>query len=96
MNVHAKTALTEPARIRRWQLSEAGTRKATTVDALSVNGRCESTITGTSRSDTVPPNLTDLGIFEEKEETRRPSRVTGCLGRSNYIKKVGHTARLCH
>jgi hypothetical protein len=28
MNVHAKTTLTEPARPRRWQLSEAGTRVA--------------------------------------------------------------------
>ena len=28
VNVHAKTALTEPARTRRWQLSEAGTRVA--------------------------------------------------------------------
>jgi hypothetical protein len=27
-NVHAKTALTEPARTRSWQLSEAGTRVA--------------------------------------------------------------------
>jgi hypothetical protein len=27
-NVHAKTTLTEPARTRRWQLSEAGTRVA--------------------------------------------------------------------
>jgi len=26
VNVHAKTTLTEPARTRRWQLSEAGTR----------------------------------------------------------------------
>ena len=33
VNVHAKTTLTEPARTRRWQLSEAGTRVARDVDA---------------------------------------------------------------
>ena len=33
VNVHAKTALTEPARTRSWQLSGAGTRVARTLDA---------------------------------------------------------------
>jgi hypothetical protein len=33
VNVHAKTTLTEPARPRRWQRSEAWTRVARTVDA---------------------------------------------------------------
>ena len=37
MNVHAKTALTEPARTRRWQLSEAGTRVAR---YLTLNRQC--------------------------------------------------------
>ena len=36
VNVHAKTTLTEPARTRRWQLSEAGTRVAR---ALTLKGQ---------------------------------------------------------
>jgi hypothetical protein len=34
VNVHAKTTLTEPARPRGWQLSEAGTREARTLRQL--------------------------------------------------------------
>jgi hypothetical protein len=39
VNVHAKTALTEPARTRRWQLSEAGTRVARALTLKCQKGR---------------------------------------------------------
>ena len=53
VEVHAKTTLTEPARPRRWQRSEAWTRVTKTVDAQA-SGLCWCT------SDAIGPNPSEL------------------------------------
>ena len=78
VNVHAKTTLTEPARTRRWQLSEAGTRVARAL-----------TLKGQHRPRQARPNVKVGGPISSWGVVRRPARAVRAGGLAARVRGCG-------